>query len=262
MSAARARSRMSAASASRCSAAPPSIVTETFGASLRVARGCRQSLTQRRRERHGIRGSLRLQAGERIDQDRNAVGSRDAKRRNRIGKMRRRCRRQAAHLDAAARRDLDDAVAVSPRRRAQRRNGIEPHRVAARREPHQKPVAGLHRRDSGPGRRRGVTLCRGAFMTWPPRSGPRGRHLRRCGADATSRCGARSRAGPRCCAPRLGFRAAGMPRTRASARLGLVHQIDQRARHRVGRLRERRPADRRSRRARRRRADRAASGLR
>jgi hypothetical protein len=87
-----------------------------------------------------------IKAGERIDQHRNAVARRDAERGDRGGEFRRRGGVKTAELDATARSDLDDAVAVRARRRAQACECLQRHRCAARRQPRQQPVAGRHRR--------------------------------------------------------------------------------------------------------------------
>ena len=126
-----------------------------------------------------------------------------------VGELRRGCVAQAAHLDAAARGDFDDAVAMRSRRSAQRGEGGE-RNGADRQKPHQQAVAGRHRRRQSRGRRRGA-----AERSW---RSPSCHHLRaqrrkagrrcRCGADARNRGGARHRASRRSL-PRLrDFRAA------------------------------------------------------
>ena len=141
-----ARNLMSAVSASRCSAAPPSIATDTL-ADRRDANGAAASAF-RNDAASACASTMSVvgQSGQRIGQHRNAVARLDAERCHVRGEQRRRRRAQAADLDAAARGDLDDAVAVRPRRGAKASEGVERDRRSGGRQAREQTVAGRHRR--------------------------------------------------------------------------------------------------------------------
>ncbi len=141
-----ARRRTSAASSARSSAPPPSIATETLAPSLaasdRRASARRKSAASAR----GVENFLGIECRRahcRESERRPAAAMPSAA----ISAAN--CGAEPAlkpaHLDAAARGDFDDAVAVRPRRRAQfgecgERDGAD------RQQPHQQTVAGRHRR--------------------------------------------------------------------------------------------------------------------
>ncbi len=111
-----ARNLMSAASASRWSAPPPSTTTETFGASMSL-------LSAMARRKSAARASASISEagspGSGSGDHRHAVAKIDVERGDGRGEQRRRMRREPAHLQAPPRADLDDAVAVLPRRGAE-----------------------------------------------------------------------------------------------------------------------------------------------
>ena len=203
----------------------------------------------------------RVEPGERIAENRNAVCRGDIERGDSVGKARRRRGAQAADLDAAARGDFDDAVAMRARRRAQRRKRRAEWCRSASAAP-----AIRRRSASAPtvrGRRRAAVerIRRG-------RSCHRLRaQCRKAGIDIVA---ARM---PKAAPPRgiepLGNRGGGL-RIFAQQKgahvgvgdIGLVQEIEQFARRPRRWFPQRRPADRRSRRVRRRRAGRGASGRR
>ena len=89
-----ARSRMSARTASRCSAPPPSITTETLAPADRQRRRGEPWRSAAASAPASI-SSARIEPGERIGDDRHAVGRVDAERRHRVGESGADARRQA-----------------------------------------------------------------------------------------------------------------------------------------------------------------------
>jgi hypothetical protein len=75
-------------------------------------------LAQRRCELAGIDQGCGIEASERIGDDRDATCGENLERRHGIRESAGRCRGEAAHLEAAARADLDDAIAAAARRHA------------------------------------------------------------------------------------------------------------------------------------------------
>ena len=123
-----------------------------LGRQARRERRSGQSLPQWRGERMGVEHVCVGQPGQRIGHHRNAVARLDPERCHLGGEQRRRRRAQAPDLDAAARGDLDDAVAVRSRRRAQAGEGVERDRRSGGRQAGEQAVAGRHRRgESGTG---------------------------------------------------------------------------------------------------------------
>ena len=139
---------MSAVSASRWSAPPPSITTETFGASANCASASARRSSAARGPASmmapGSSGSGPVRIGTPSEATMPSCSD--------LGReQRRRARRQSADLQAAARGDLHDAVAVAACRRAEPGEGIDRHRLG-RSEPDQQAVPGRHRcRQAGAG---------------------------------------------------------------------------------------------------------------
>ena len=205
-----ARRRMSATDRRDAAPPPPSTTTDILAAK-RGAKGATAMMPAQigdKTPRH--RSASRVKAGQRIGHHRNGIAA-DIQRPDLGGEQRRRCALKPADLDAAARRDLDDAVAV---RRAAAHNagqGVEPDRRAAE----SGAPAGRRRSASAPtgrGRRRGAA---GAFTRLPPPGAPRDRDRRRCGADARGRAGA-----PRRSRSAIARAAAGFSRSRKSRTCG------------------------------------------
>ena len=168
------------------------------------------------RDRQGQRPRIGCLPGIQAGQSRRVAPpcrsrARDAERGDLRGKRPDRRRRQAAHLQAAARRHLDDAVAMPKRGVGQLRSTLSGDRKPAggRRTARAEPVAGLHRRGE---RRAGAAARSGAFMPLrapgPRRSARRDRRRPRCGADARGRAGAPRRSARRWHAAPPGSRAA------------------------------------------------------
>src|SRR5438874_2087944 len=86
--------------------------------SIELRRGCGG-------KRCGIENFPGIEAGEWIAQNRHAIRGGYAERSDLVGEFRCGASVQAAYLDAAARGDLDDAVAMATRRRAQSGERIE-----------------------------------------------------------------------------------------------------------------------------------------
>ena len=171
--------------------------------------------------------------GERVGDDRHALDRRDIERGDIGRQQRRRARRQSAQLQAAARGDLDRAVAVRARRRADRDESIE-RNAAGRHQPHQQAVAGRHRR--GQARTGAAAVRRGHGDT----SAANGQEI---AADIVAARMPQPVAARRLEPRRDRARGGGVLAQQevAHARvgeIGVVHEIEERARHRAGRLGE------------------------
>ena len=113
----------------------------------------------------GIGGFSGIQAREWIAQDRWTLAKCQVDAGDRCRELLYGVFRQSADLNASARSDLDDAVAVPARGRAQGRERLARHRCASRREPHEQAVSGSHGlRETG-----ASAAAEGAF-TAPPLS--------------------------------------------------------------------------------------------
>lgn len=109
------------------------MATETLGASLAASE-----------VRAGVQNLFGVEPAQRVIVHRNTVRRRDVEGGNGVGKTRSGRGVQSANLNTAAPGNLDDAVAVLPRRRAQGCQGFKRH-GADRQQPNQQSIAGLHR---------------------------------------------------------------------------------------------------------------------
>ena len=206
-----AHSRMSAAIAARPSAPPPSIATETFGDNRAAIARCASARRSAAASAPASKISRVANTGERIGEHRNAVIRRDAERSDVGCELRSGYGTQSADLDAAARRDLDDAVAVPSRRAAQFGECGERDR-SDRIKPHQQAVAGRHRR-----RQAGTSAAaaRDHAMTSACSAARPAPISLRCGCQRPRRRAASSRSA--IAAAAAGFSRSKKSRTRASA---------------------------------------------
>src|SRR4051794_26091597 len=99
---------------------------------------------QLRGQHAGIEKLLAIETRKGIAQDRRALVNRKVDATDHCSQPFDRAIREAAELNASARRDLDDAVAAIARRRAQSDERLGTDRCAGGREPHEKTVTRWH----------------------------------------------------------------------------------------------------------------------
>ena len=200
---------------------------------------------------------LGIEPGERVAEDRQGRRQRRCRARRPHRRKAARMCAQPANLNAAARGDLDDAVAVLLRRRTKLRRMPQARRCRSA-----SAAPAIRRRSaSAPkvrDRRRGASAC---IHDTVSAATPQDRRRHRCGADAKSRGGALHRDGRRSPPRPAGFRAAETRARRRRRHRPRAADRTMRSQPRPS-FRQRRRADRRFRQVRRRRAGRAASGRR
>ncbi len=170
-------SRISAGSFARPIAPPPSIVDRNLGAqffSKRRAAPKRGAILRRARRLSKI-SSLSIPASGLLT-NWNAVIRRNVERGDLGGKLRRGLVAEAAHLDAAARGDLDHAIAMPPRRRGivRRMRRAESLPIGRSRTSRPSPV-GIGAERPGQAPRRSGTANARALTARPPPAAPQSR---------------------------------------------------------------------------------------